>query len=228
VLYGLVNWTELDQSTVPLVAAGTVLFGSAGALIMTVGALFSVAGSDESGMLGSARLAYAMAIDGLFPRIFAEIHPRYGTPYVVLIVQGVLAFVLSNIGNLSGLISFAVLNLAFSFLLTCFALIVLRSDRAENLRGQHLLPLAGIGICLFLLSSTTTFDKVAGVLVILAGIPVYLFYSPKEEFRHLKTFFLSEEAVFLRRLEAKETYLANLLGLARTVFRRARQLRARG
>jgi len=228
VLYGLVNWTELDRSTVPLVAAGTILFGSIGALIMTVGALFSVSGSDESGMLGSARLAYAMALDGLFPRAFAKIHPRYGTPYVILITQGAIAFILSSVGNLSGLISFAVLNLAFSFLLTCFALIVLRRDDGANLRGQHLLPLAGIAICLFLLSSTTTFDKIAGVLVILAGIPVYLFYSPKEEVHHLKSLFLSEEAVFLRRLETKETYLANLLGLLRTVFRLVGRPRTRG
>ena len=228
VLFGLVNWTELSQSTVPLVVAGTVLFGSAGALIMTVGALFSVAGSDESGMLGSARLAYAMAIDGLFPRVFARLHPRYNTPYVVLIVQGAIAFVLSSIGNLPGLISFAVLNLAFSFLLTCFALIVLRKDDGVNLRGQHLLPFAGIGICLFLLFSTTTFDKIAGVLVILAGIPVYLFYSPKEDIHHLKALFLSEEAVLLRGLEAKETYLANLLDLIRTVFRRVRRPDGRG
>lgn len=222
VLFGLVNWTELNQTTVPLVVAGTALFGSAGAIIMTVGALFSVSGSNESGMLGSARLAYAMAIDGLFPSIFAKIHPRFSTPYVVLIVQGAIAFILSNIGNLAGLISFAVLNLAFSFLLTCFALIVLRSDRVANLRGQHILPLAGIMICLFLLSSTTTFDKVAGILVILAGIPVYLYYSPKEDIYHLKTLFLSEEAVLLRRLEAKETYLANLLDLVRAVSRRVR------
>ncbi len=219
VLFGLVNWTELNQTTVPLVVAGNVLFGSAGALIMTVGALFSVSGSNESGMLGSARLAYAMAIDGLFPRAFTVVHPRYGTPYVVLVVQGVIAFILSNIGKLPGLISFAVLNLAFSFILTCFALIVLRSDRVANLRGQHILPLAGIAICLFLLSSTTTFDKIAGVTVILAGIPLYLYYSPKKDIHHLKTLFLSEEAVLRRRLEAKETYLANLLGLARTVFR---------
>ena len=220
VLFGLVNWTLLDRSAVPLVVAGTALFGSAGAIIMTVGALFSVSGSNESGMLGSARLAYAMAIDGLFPRAFARLHPRYETPHVVLIAQGVIAFILSNIGNLSNLISFAVLTLAFSFLLTCFALIVLRDDNAGDLRGQHILPLAGIGVCLFLLFSTTMLDKVAGILVILAGIPVYLFYSPKQDIRHLKALFLSEEAVLRRRLEAKETYLANLLDIIRTVSRK--------
>ncbi len=220
VLFGLIDWTELSRSSVPLVVAGTLLFGSAGALIMTVGALFSVTGSDESGMLGSARLAYAMAIDGLFPRAFARLHPRYETPYVILIVQGIIAFVISGIGNLSGLISFAVLNLAFSFLLTCFALIVLQGGRAAHLRGQHLLPLAGIAICLFLIFSATTFDKLAGVLVILAGIPVYLFFSPKEDIHHLKALFLSEEAVLVRRIEARETYLANFLGFLRRAFGR--------
>jgi amino acid transporter len=164
-----------------------------------------------------------MAIDGLFPRAFARVHPRYGTPYVVLIVQGAVAFILSNIGNLSGLISFAVLNLAFSFLLTCFALIVLRRDGDVKLRGQHIFPVTGIAICLFLLYSTTTFDKAAGILVILAGIPIYLYYSPKEDIYHLKDLFLSEEAVLRRRLEAKETYLANLLGIIRTVYRRFRR-----
>ncbi|MDD4455611.1 MAG: hypothetical protein PHI67_09930, partial [Candidatus Methanomethylophilaceae archaeon] len=95
-------------------------------------------------------------------------------------------------------------------------------------RGQHLLPLAGIAICLFLLFSTTTFDKVTGVLVILAGIPIYLFYSPKEDIRHLKALFLSEEAVLVRRLEARETYLANLLNLAHAVIRRVRRPDGRG
>ena len=193
VLFGVVNWTELDQSAVPLVIAGTALFGSAGVLIMTVGALFSVSGSNESGMLGSARLAYAMAIDGLFPRAFARVHPRYGTPYVVLIVQGAIAFP-PNVGNLSGLISFAVLNLAFSFLLTCFALIVLRNG-ACKLRGQHHFPLAGIAICLFLLFSTTTFDGHRAP-VILTGIDLPLLLT-KEDIYHLKI--SSSEAVLRRR-----------------------------
>jgi len=184
---------------------------------MTVGALFSVSGSDESGMLGSSRLAYAMAIDGLFPSVFARLHPRYGTPYVVLIVEGVVAFVLSSYADLSGLISFSVFNLAFSFLLTSFALIVLKDEKSP-LVGQAVLPLAGIGICLFLLASTPPVDMVVGAAVIAAGVPLYLYFSPKTDIRHLKEEFLSEEALFLRRVAAKEQYLANFIGLLREAW----------
>jgi APA family basic amino acid/polyamine antiporter len=80
IVFGAVNWSDLTKSSTPLVLVGGVLLGTAGALIMTVGALFSVSGSDESGMLGTGRLSYAMSIDGLFPRLFSSLHPKYGTP----------------------------------------------------------------------------------------------------------------------------------------------------
>ncbi|QYZ80153.1 amino acid permease [Methanofollis formosanus] len=223
VLYGLVPGGELAASTTPLVLAGTVLFGSLGAVLMTVGALFSVSGSDESGMLGSSRLAYAMAIDGLFPSIFARLHPRYGTPYVILIVEGVVAFVLSGYADLPGLISFSVFNLAFSFLLTSFALIVLK-DETSPLLGQTVLPLAGIGICLFLLVSTLPADLIVGAVVLAAGVPVYLYFSPKTDIHHLKEEFLSEEALFLRRVAAKERYLANFIRLVREAWEVGRRV----
>lgn len=86
VVYGVVSQPMLANTTVPLVLAGSVLLGGAGALIMSIGALVSVSGSDESNILGTARLSYAMAIDGLFPRVFAEIHPRFKTPYIALAI----------------------------------------------------------------------------------------------------------------------------------------------
>ena len=87
VLYSLVDHTDLATSTTPLVAAATVVFGSAGAAIMAAGALVSVSGSDESDMLGASRLGYAMAADGLLPHPLALIHTRFQTPYVALIAQ---------------------------------------------------------------------------------------------------------------------------------------------
>ncbi len=81
---------QLSQSSAPLSLAGSVLLGSLGAILLTVGALFSISGSDEAGILSSARIPYAMAGDGLLPKVFASVHPEYGTPYVALYVQGIV------------------------------------------------------------------------------------------------------------------------------------------
>jgi APA family basic amino acid/polyamine antiporter len=211
VVFGTVPWQVLAVSKTPLVLVGAALFGAAGAAFMTAGALVSVSGSDESGILGTARLSYAMAIDGLFPKVFALVHPRTGTPWAALAIEGAIAFCLSLVAGIQGLISFAVFNLAFSFLLTCLALTILSRGRTERLRGEWILPWAGVAICLYLLYSTSLFDKLAGGLVIIAGIPIYIFFSPKTDIYHLKELFISEEATFVRRMERQRLFLANLL-----------------
>ncbi len=222
IVYGAVRWSSLAQSQTPLILVGGALLGSAGAIIMTIGALFSVSGSDETGMLGTGRLSYAMAIDGLFPRTFARLHSRYGTPYAGLAIQAVIAFLLSIWSPLAGLISFAVFNLAFSFLLTCLALVVLAPAGKRHLPGETILPWAGIAICLFLLYSTSLQDKIAGTGVLLAGIALYIFFSPKQDIRHLKELFLTEEAIFVRAMARRERFLGNFLLLLHRMYERIR------
>jgi amino acid transporter len=220
VIFGTVNWKDLTKTSTPLVLVGLTLLGTAGAAIMSLGALVSVSGSDESGILGTARLSYAMSIDGLFPKIFSKIHPKYKTPYMALLIQGAVAFVLSIFSGLRGLISFSVFNLAFSFLLTCLALIILTKGKEKGLHGENILPWIGIGICLYLLYYTTAFDKLAGFALLLIGIPIYIFFSPKADMHHLKRMFVSEEAIFARRLERKEKFLANFVRLVHAFFKR--------
>jgi APA family basic amino acid/polyamine antiporter len=218
IVYGVVNWQELAATKTPLILVGMTLLGSVGALIMTVGALFSVSGSNESGIIGTSRLSYAMAIDGLFPRVFANIHPGYRTPVTGLLIQGSIAFVLSLFSTIPGLISFSIFNLAFTFLLTCFGCIILQK---ESVTFYHrILPLIGIFICLFLIISSTWTNIIIGILVILAGLPLYIFFSPKEDIHHLKEMFLSEESIFVRRIEEKERFLANFIQMVHRLFHR--------
>jgi len=223
VVYGAVSWNELTKTSVPLVLVGAVLFGAVGALIMSVGALLSVSGSDESGILGTARLSYAMAVDGLFPKIFARVHSRFGTPHAALIIQSAVALGLSLFSGISGLISFSVFNLSFAFLLTCLALIVLSRKNVKSLHGQSILPWIGIAICLYLIYSTSAFDKIVGMLLILVGIPIYIFFSPKVDIHHLKRMFVSEEAIFERRLERKERFLAHFIRLTHRLYKRMKE-----
>ena len=67
---------------------------------LTLGALLSISGSDEAGILSSARIPYAMAADGLLPRVLAKVHPKYGTPYVALIVQSIVTLIAAIFGTI--------------------------------------------------------------------------------------------------------------------------------
>ncbi len=224
VIFGTVPSPILAGTATPLLLVGTALLGTAGAVLMSAGALVSVSGSDESGVLGTARLGYAMSINGLFPRVFSRVHPKYQTPYMSLIIQAVIAIVLSLFSHLSDLISFSVFNLGFSFLLVSLSLSVIRTKRTKKgLRGEKVLPWLGTAICLYLMYSTSIFDKIAGAVLIMLGVPLYVYFSPKTDIKHLKELFTSEEAVLSRNLQKKNRFLANLVRLVHEGWRKRRK-----
>jgi amino acid transporter len=124
VLFGVRPWTLLALYKAPLTAAtGAILVSNPtvaliGIIIVGVGALISVSGSDESGIIGTSRLGYALAADGLFPKVFARIHPRFKTPYLGIIISAVTALVAALFGNLSVLIATSVFFMAFAYAAT--------------------------------------------------------------------------------------------------------------
>jgi basic amino acid/polyamine antiporter, APA family len=223
VVYGEVNWADLVRTPTPLILVSTALVGTVGGVITSLGALASVSGTDETEILGTARLMYAMSVDGLLPRALSKVQKRFGTPYVALVFQGVVALALSVFSGLSQLISFAVFNLAFCFLLVCLALTVLKKKGERGLHGQSFLPWVGVAICFYLLYNTSISDKLVGSAAILVGIPVYLFFTPKQPNLELRRLFTSEESVLSRNLQKQNRFLANMVNLARRAYRRARK-----
>jgi amino acid transporter len=221
-VFGVVNWAELSKSPIPLVIVNTALLGTAGAVITGLGALASVSGTDETEVLGTARLMYAMSADGLLPKMIQKVHARYGTPYVAVIIEGAIALALSLFSGITQLISFAVFNLGVCYLLVCLALSVLKESGERGLRGQMVLPWMGVLISLYLLYSTSPIDKLVGTILVLLGIPVYLYFS-KIRMRELKGRVLSEEEILARNLAKQNRFLANFVRLLRAAHDRARR-----
>ncbi len=220
VVFGVVNWADLAKSPIPLMLVSISLLPIVGGVITGFGALASVSGTDETEVLGTARLIYAMAIDGLLPKALTKVHPRFKTPYVAIMLEGAIALVLSLFSGVSQLISFAVFNLGVCYLLVCLALSVLKKSGEHGLHGQSILPWLGVGVSLYLLYSTSLLDKVVGSLAVLIGIPVYLYFSPKTDVHDLKRQFTSEEEVLARNLEKQNRFLANLVRLLAKAYAR--------
>jgi APA family basic amino acid/polyamine antiporter len=86
--------SELAGSASPLATIARAKFGDVGAVIVTIGALVSVAGILNGWLLVTSRMAFATARDGLAPRRLAKLHPRSGTPVWALCVSSAMTALL--------------------------------------------------------------------------------------------------------------------------------------
>ncbi|MGB9837576.1 amino acid permease [Methanothermobacter sp.] len=173
VILGLVPWRVLAASTAPLTVAGYSLMGGLGALILTSGAVFSIAGSEEAGMLTTARLLFAMSRDGFLPRALSRVHGRFGTPHVSILIQNLTALAAALTGTAAGLIELSVLTLLLPYATTCVSLGILRRREGAAVPVKSVL---GVLICIYLLLNTTAGTLIAGVLLITGGVPLYLIF----------------------------------------------------
>ena len=85
-------------------AAASVLFGSAGARLVSLAVLISIFGCISSTILWTPRVYLPMAQDGLFFPVLARIHPRYRTPAACVVAQGVWAGLLTLSGTFEQLL----------------------------------------------------------------------------------------------------------------------------
>jgi amino acid transporter len=235
VLFAVRNYSLLAADTAPLAAASNGILSSNatlalfGGLLVGIGALISVAGSDESGMIGTARLGYALAADGLFPKLFAKIHAKYKTPYVSVIIQSVTALVAALLaplfGGLSLLISVSVFFLAIAYLATCASVFPLRkkNSAAGVVYGKRnlVIPVLGVVFSVYLITQCSLTQIAIGVLLLLVGIPIYAKYSPKKELTDAKRLMISEPNAFRRIYRQEHVFLAHLLHHIRKILRRA-------
>ena len=224
VVIGAIHWTTLQFDPAPLASAGRVVLSYTpelaviGGALLGLGALLSISGYDESGTLTTARLSYAISIDGLFPKFFSQIHPKYGTPYKSIIAQSAVALFGSLIGGISQLIVFAVFNLAFVYLVTSSVVLVLRERRRpevgqtviEKMTGP-ILPIAGIILSGYLLLISGASTILFGTITILIGVPIYVAYAPRTEMETLKRQFYSTEAVLSRASRMQRVLFGYLL-----------------
>jgi amino acid transporter len=228
VLFGVRHWTLLALDKAPLTAAtGAILVSNPtlaliGIIIVGVGALISVSGSDESGMIGTSRLGYALAADGLFPKVFARIHPRFKTPYLGIIISAVTALVAALFGNLSVLIATSVFFMAFAYAATGASTFFLqRKDTKTHFNLRTLIiPILGVIFSVYLITQCSFSQIALGLILLFVGVPIYIKYSPKKEISELKAALVSPEAILKTAHVQEERFLAHVLKHIKNFYRR--------
>lgn len=135
-------------------------------------------------LLGQSRVFYTMSRDGLLPGIFSQVHKRFRTPYksnlLFLVIISILAmFVPARVaGELTSI------GTLFAFIIVCMGILVMRkkmpdAPRAFKTPWVPVVPVLGIGICLFMMVFLPFDTWIRLILWMLLGHNVYTFYSSK-------------------------------------------------
>ncbi len=166
-------------------AAMLRMFGAMGASLMAVAILISTFGCNNGLILAGARVYYAMAKDGLFFKSVGKVHPKYKTPALSLIVQGVWTCLLCLSGSYGQLLDYIIFAVLVFYILTIGGLFVLRYKRPDAERpykafGYPVLPAIYIVMALFIDVVLLRYKPQytwPGLIIVLLGIPVYFIWS---------------------------------------------------
>jgi APA family basic amino acid/polyamine antiporter len=170
----------------PAADAVAMVLGHAGASLVSVGIAISMLVTLNGTIMSGARVPYAMSRDGYFFKAIAEVHPRFHTPSVSLVVQCGLATVLLLLGgSFRQLFSLAIFAEWLFYMIAGSTVFVFRhrepqADRPYRVLGYPVVPAVFILASAALLYYTFTdnlANSAAGCLVILAGVPVFYYFA---------------------------------------------------
>ncbi|MGA1991902.1 MAG: amino acid permease [Bryobacteraceae bacterium] len=165
-------------------ASASAILGPIAVRVMAAAIMVSTFGCLNGMILAGARVYYAMALDGLFFKPVARLHPTRHTPVVSLTVQCMWACVLTLSGTYSNLLDYVIFAVLVFYMLTIAGVFVLRRTRPDLERpyralGYPVLPalyilVAGaIEVLLLVYKPNYTWP---GLIIVLLGVPVYYWW----------------------------------------------------
>ncbi len=168
--------------------------GPVGASIVAFVILFSILGAANGHVLTGPRVYFAMAKDGLFFRKMADVHPKFHTPYVSILIVGAWSILLSLSGTFEELLRYAVFGNWIFMGLAAAAVFILRRKRPDLPRpykalGYPVTPLIFMLAAVFVVVSALVGafkDSSRGLVIIALGVPAYLYWNSKSEAPGLK------------------------------------------
>ena len=167
--------------------AVTTFLGSTGATFVTLAIMISIIGSLNGSILTNSRVPFAMASDGLFPKVLARLHEKSRVPVRSIVVQGIWASALALLGTFDQLTNYAIFATWIFYILTTSSVFVLRrtmpdAERPYKTLGYPVTPIIFILVGIWLLVNTlqtSPLEAGVGIFLIALGLPIYFYFRSK-------------------------------------------------
>lgn len=183
VLTGMVPFREIvSENAVPgALARVGINWGSA---LIGVGAVLGMISTILAVLYGQVRVFMVMSRDGLLPKMFSKVHPKYQTPYLSTIITGIVASVIAGLLPLNVIIHFLSIGTLLSFMLVSLAVIVLRKtmpnfERKFKCPGVPFTPAITIICCIVLLTKMQLVTWIGFAVWLAIGFITYFTYGVK-------------------------------------------------
>ncbi len=181
VLVGIVPYQQLDNPA-PLAIAVDQIGLPWFAFVVKLGAFFGLSSVMLVLLYGQTRIFYTMSRDGLIPQVFANVHPKFKTPWINTILVGILAMGFAGFMGLDNLAYLTNVGTLAAFAIVCLTVIYLRYARPNISRPFKtplfpITPLLGALMCIFLLLSLLAHELTRNFFVVYLGIGFLLYFA---------------------------------------------------
>ncbi|MFY4774439.1 amino acid permease [Metabacillus sp. RGM 3146] len=184
VITGMAHYKTLGNPA-PVAAA----FESAGLKWMTIlisaAAVAGILSVLFSFMLAGSRIWFAMGRDGLLPKWFTKVHPKYKTPYRPTVIIGIITAAVSGFTPINEVAELVNIGTLSAFVLICSSIIVLRVKQPKLERKFRtpwvpFIPVVGILFSLYLIISLPPITWIRFVIWMVIGMIIYWFYGRRK------------------------------------------------
>jgi APA family basic amino acid/polyamine antiporter len=133
-------------------------------------------------LLGQSRVFYSMANDGLLPKLFAEVHASFRTPWKCNIVLFFFVSLFATLapGDVTG--NLTSIGTLFAFILVCIGVIMMRRSQPDLNRPFRtpmvpLVPILGVIVCGGMIISLDRWTQLTAFIWLVLGLGVYFLYG---------------------------------------------------
>ena len=188
----------LAATTTPASAVMRLALGPRGGVLLAAGIAFSAFGFLGQSILTAPRVYFAMAEDRVFFRSVAWVHPRTRVPVIAIALQGLWAMLIALTGTYAQVVNYVVAMDSIFFGLTALSLLLLRRRNASSLPTgiayrvpghpwTTLLFIAAEWLVVFATFARDPGRSTIGLLIAVAGLPVYFFWRAKSKGREARS-----------------------------------------